>query len=227
MAEAIGDRLVEGLGMTENSGGLVTATTREDYQPSCEARDLVASVGRPVPDASIRILDAEGQPVPNDGETVGEIVMTTPALLRGYWQNPTATADALRDGWYHSGDLGSIDPAGYVYVSDRRTDLIVSGGMNVYPSEVEQAIISHDGVRDVAVVGALHERWGQTVVAVVVRETGSTLTADDVIEHARTQIASYKKPTRVVFVDELPLTTSLKVKRHEVRRLVESESDDA
>ena len=220
VVDAIGDRLVEGLGMTENSGGLITATRRGDFDADSAARDAYASVGRAAVDAAVRVVDADGNDVAHDGESVGELVMTSPALMSGYWDNAEATAHALRDGWYWSGDLGSIDDAGFVYVSDRRTDLIVSGGMNVYPSEVEDAIASHPDVADVAVVGIPHERWGQTVAAVVVPRAGAVLDADRVVSHVRDRLASFKKPTTVVFADELPRTASLKVKRHEVRESI-------
>jgi acyl-CoA synthetase (AMP-forming)/AMP-acid ligase II len=220
LCEVVGGRFVEGLGMTENSGGLITATTREDIVGSCEARDVFASAGRAVAESAITALDPEGNPVPHDGETVGELAIRSPALMEGYWGMPEATAEVLRDGWYRTGDLGSIDPAGYVYVAERRTDLIVSGGINVYPSEVEDFIDSIPGVADCAVVGVEHERWGQAVTAAVVREDGSELGAEEVVERCRRGLASYKKPTAVVFLDELPRTASLKVKRSEVRDLL-------
>ena len=217
VVNAIDDRLVEGLGMTENSGGLVTATALGDLVGLSDADDPFASVGRAAVDSAVEVMSADGEPLPHDGETVGELALSSPALMSGYWRNPEATAAALHDGWYWSGDLGCIDEAGFVYVSDRRTDLIVSGGMNVYPSEVEEAIAAHPDVADVAVVGLPDERWGQTVVAAVVIRDGSTLEEEAVIAHTRERLSSYKKPTSVVFVDALPRTASLKVKRHEVR----------
>ena len=140
--------------------------------------------------------------------------------MAGYWNRPERPAQALRDGWYHSGDLGWMDPAGYVYVTERRTDLIVTGGMNVYPSEVEQCIAARRASPSAAVVGIPHERWGQTVAAAVVRAPGSDVSADAIVEHCRRSLAGYKKPTKVVFVDALPKTTSLKVKRVEIRELL-------
>jgi fatty-acyl-CoA synthase len=217
LCEVVGGRFVEGLGMTENSGGLITATTREDIEGESETSDVYASVGRAVAESAVALVDPEGNPLPADGATVGELAMRSPALMSGYWKRPEASAEALRDGWYRTGDLASIDPAGYVYIAERRTDLIVSGGMNVYPSEVERLIETVPGVADCAVVGLPHERWGQTVVAAVVREPGAELSAEQVIAACRAGLASFKKPTEVRFLDELPRTVSLKVRRSAVR----------
>ena len=220
LADVIGPRLVEGWGMTENSGGLVTATTPADVRCRPAGLDRLGTVGRAVPEVVVRIVDSGGGHLPHDGTTVGEIIFRSPALMAGYWKNPQATQAALRDGWYYSGDLGTIDADGYVCISDRRADLIISGGMNIYPYEVEECILRLAGVAACAVVGTTHERWGQAVVAVVVRDAGSDLDEAGVVEHCRTWLASYKKPTRVVFVDSLPTTSSLKVSRHAVRELL-------
>jgi fatty-acyl-CoA synthase len=214
--DAVGDRLVEGWGMTEHSGGLATATTPDDYlNPDLAGRDVFASAGRPAVGVSVRVRDPEGRELPHDGEAVGELVVSSPSLMRGYWKRPDATAEVLRDGWYRTGDLGSIDPAGHVFITERRTDLIVSGGMNVYPTEVEECILRLPGVVEAAVVGVPHERWGQTVVAAVV--ASEAVTEESVIAHCRAQLASFKKPSRVVFLDELPRTAGLKVARAALR----------
>jgi fatty-acyl-CoA synthase len=220
LCEVIGDRFVEGLGMTENSGGLITATTREDIVGHTEATDPFDSVGRPVCESAVRIDGPDGEAVSQDGSEVGEIVMTSPALMGGYWNRLEESEQALRDGWYRSGDLGWMDPAGYVYLTERRTDLIVTGGVNVYPSEVEQCIASLAGVAECAVVGVPHERWGQTVAAVVVRVPGSDVSGDAIVDHCRRHLAGFKKPTKVVFVESLPKTASLKVKRAEIREFL-------
>ncbi|MGH3520911.1 MAG: class I adenylate-forming enzyme family protein, partial [Haloechinothrix sp.] len=217
-AEVSGGRLVEGWGMTENSGGLVTATTPADLTAGTELFD---TVGRAVVETGVRVVDAGGTDLAHDGVTVGELLVSSPALADGYWNQPDATAAAFRAGWYHTGDLGTIDPAGYVRIAERRTDLIVSGGMNVYPSEVEQVIGADPRVAACAVVGIPHAQWGQAVAAAVVRASGAGgLDASDVIEVCRAHLASYKKPTAVVFLDALPMTHSMKIARAEVRRLL-------
>lgn len=225
LAETVGGRFVEGLGMTENSGGLITATTREDIEGETEALDLYASAGRAVAESAVRLVDPDsGEPVAADGKTVAELAISSPALMSGYWRRPEASAEALVDGWYRTGDLASIDRAGYVYIVERRTDLIVSGGMNVYPSEVEDLIRTMPGIADVAIVGLPHERWGQTVTAAVIPKPGAEIDAEAIIEFCRNGLAGYKKPTSVRFLDDLPRTASLKVKRAEVRKCLESEA---
>lgn len=215
-----GPRFVEGWGMTEHSGALATATTRADVTGHSEAQaDVFTSVGRAVPEALVRIVDESRRPLPHDGVTIGELVLKSPALGVGYWDDPAATANAFQDGWYYTGDLAAIDEQGYVYLSDRRSDLIVSGGMNIYPSEVEQVIGSIPDVREVAVVAAPHPVWGQTVVAVIVAESEG-VTEESVVEYCRREMAGFKKPTRVLFVDQLPKTASEKVRRQDLRELV-------
>lgn len=224
LADVIGERLVEGWGMTENSGGLVTVTGPADMRGEHQAMELFASVGRPAADCAVRLVDGNGEEAAHDGTAVGELVVQSPALMAGYWRNPTATSAVLQDSWYHTGDLGSIDPAGYVYVSDRRSDLIVSGGLNVYPSEVELAISEHPDVVECAVVGVAHPRWGQTVAAAVVVREGASLTEDDIVTFTRKRVASYKKPTTVRFVDTLPRTASNKVMRRLLKERIEADA---
>lgn len=154
---------------------------------------------------------------------MGELAFRSPTIMDGYWGQPGATAETLVDGWYHSGDIGYVDPAGFVYLVERRSDLIVSGGMNVYPTEVERVIAELPGIAEVSVVGVPHERWGQTPVAVVVAESGQTISAAEIIAHDRASLASYKKPTKVMFVDELPHTASLKIKTSDVREMARRE----
>jgi fatty-acyl-CoA synthase len=222
LVATIGPRLVEGWGMTENSGGLVAATTREDY---AGARPRIySSTGRPSPDVVVRVIDDDGKELPQDGETVGQLVFHSSSLARGYWGKPEASAASFRDGWYHSGDLGSIDPDGYVYIHDRRNDLILSGGMNVYPSEVERVLLQADGIVECAVVAGPHERWGQTPVAFLVRSGGAT--EESVLAFARERLAGYKLPTSVRFVDALPKNASNKIVRRRLRDELEAEQPE-
>jgi len=220
---AIGPRLVEGWGMTENSGGLITATKAADYAPP--RPDIFSSVGTCAPDAAVRLVDEAGDLLPHDGTSVGQVIAHSASLARGYWNNPAASAATFQNGWYHTGDLGRIDPEGFVYLLDRRPDLIVSGGMNVYPSELERVILTLPGVDSVAVVGAPHERWGQTPIAFVVVEPG--VTADDVFAHCARELAGYKKPSEVRIVGELPHNTSGKILKHQLRDQLIAESGTA
>lgn len=215
LASVVGGRLVEGWGLTENSGGLVTATTPDDARPGS---GRLATCGRAAPGVRVRLLDDAGMEAPHDGKTVGELAFHSPALLTAYWNRDEPARD--QEGWFRSGDLGTIDADGYVSLVERRVDLIVSGGMNVYPFEVEQVLVDHPDVLQACVVGVEHERWGQSVAAAVVRRTGSTVGTEELLEHCRTRLASYKKPTRIEFFESLPTTTSHKVARHAVRVLM-------
>lgn len=213
LVDTIGPRLVEGWGMTENSGGLLAATTAQDY---VERRPgIFGSTGRPVPDTIVRLLDGGGEEVPHDGSTVGQLVVRSRALADGYWNNDEATARSFQDGWYHTGDLGTVDPEGYIQILDRRTDLIISGGMNVYPSELERVILQMGGVRECAIIGVPHERWGQTPVAYVVCAlAGQVPTEAEIAGYCREHLAGYKQPSQVMIVDSLPRNASGKVMRH-------------
>jgi acyl-CoA synthetase (AMP-forming)/AMP-acid ligase II len=209
--------------MTENSGGLITATKAADYAPS--RPDIFSSVGTCAPDATVRLIDESGNLLPHDGEAVGQVIAHSASLARGYWNNPEASAKTFQNGWYHTGDLGRIDPEGYVYLLDRRPDLIISGGMNVYPSELERVIMTLPGVDACAVVAAPHERWGQTPVAFVVAEPG--VTADDVFALCAQQLAGYKKPSEVRIVAELPHNNSGKIQKHQLRDQLLAEASTA
>jgi fatty-acyl-CoA synthase len=219
--EAVGHRYLEAWGMTENTGGALCTTTRLDALGGWAALDFFASVGRPAAETQVKIVDEAGNDLLHDGLAVGELVAASPALASGYWRQEEASAAAFQSDGYHSGDLGSIDAAGYVYLSDRRTDLIVTGGMNVYPSEVERVIEALAELEECAVVSAPHPRWGRTVVAVVVPRPGATVTAAQVIDHCRNRLASYKKPTKVYIASQLPRTTGGKLRRHLVRERLE------
>ena len=217
LVDVIEERYVEVWGMTETVAPL-TVTAREDWRGGGTADDIYASVGRPLATAGVRVVDADRNPI-TDG-SVGELVVEADTMFSGYWGNPEKTAEVLVDGEYYTGDLGRIDGGGYVYVTDRAKDLIISGGMNVYPAEVEAVLAAMPGIAQVTVVGTPHEKWGEAVTAVVVREPGADVTADAIIEFARRDLASYKKPTVVEFVDELPRNAGMKVQKHLVREML-------
>jgi long-chain acyl-CoA synthetase len=192
-----------GQGETPMTATFLPATDHTD--------DHLASAGYARPGMDVRILD------PDDGELppgeVGEVCVRGPAVMLGYWRREAATAEALRGGWLHTGDLGRVDERGYVFLLDRAKDLIISGGSNVYAVEVEGALADVDGVRDVAVVGLPDRKWGEVVVAAIV----GTVDEADLAAHCRAVLAGYKQPRRFVFVDELPRNSYGKVLKRELR----------
>jgi acyl-CoA synthetase (AMP-forming)/AMP-acid ligase II len=211
---AIGTRFSESYGMTE-TGAPVTATVALDWSGASAADDVYESAGRPTHLADITIVGPDGEALPT-GET-GEISVRSETQFLGYYKRPELTAEAVVEGRLRTGDVGRVDAAGYLYVTDRAKDMIVSGGMNVFPAEVEAALADVPGLAEVAVFGVPHERWGETVVAVAVASNPSVDEAA-VIAAARDRIASYKKPTQVRFVDALPRTASLKIDKPALRR---------
>ena len=204
--------LTQTYGMTEASA-VLTCLTAEDHR---RGGQILRSAGRALPGVRLAIRDVGGTEVPR-GE-VGEVNVQAGSLMVGYLGREEETAAVFVDGWYRSGDAGYVDEEGYLFLVDRTKDMIVSGGENVYSSEVENAISTHPGVLQVAVIGIPSERWGEQVHAVVVPRPGATVTEDDVIAHARTTIAGFKVPKSVELrADPLPLSGALKVLKRELR----------
>ncbi|WP_095012657.1 fatty acid--CoA ligase [Tsuneonella mangrovi] len=204
---------VQMYGMTETSGTIVTLEP-SDHDPNGSPK--MRSVGTPLPGVEIKIIDTGGNEVgPNE---VGEIATRSAKNMRCYWNKPEATAETIdSDGWLRTGDAGYIDEDGYLYIHDRVKDMIISGGENVYPAEVENAVFSHPKVADVAVIGVPDEKWGEAVKACVVVKEGQDLTEAEVIAHAREHIAGYKCPKSVDFIEALPRNPSGKILRRELR----------
>jgi acyl-CoA synthetase (AMP-forming)/AMP-acid ligase II len=197
-------------GLTETTGG-GTELAHEDHRG-----ELLRSCGRAVPGFEIRIVDANGTKL-NAGE-VGEIQIRSRGVMRSYWNRTDATAAAIDgEGWFRTGDAGFMNDEGFVFIHDRMKDMIVSGGENIYPAEVENAIFGHPDLADVAVIGVPDEKWGEAVKAIVVPKLGAAPSAESVIAHARARIAGYKVPKSVDFTNELPRNPSGKVLRRELR----------
>jgi O-succinylbenzoate-CoA ligase len=173
------------------------------------------SAGRPLIGTEVRILDNDGRELPTGD--VGEIVARGSHLMAGYWRRPDATAAALRDGWFHTGDLGSLDQAGCLFVRDRKNDLIISGGENIYPAEIERVLAEWPRLREAAVIGQPSAKWGESPVAVIVPQPGPPITADELIDFCRGRLAGYKIPREVVVLDSLPRTPTGKVQKHLLR----------
>ncbi|HEX6537705.1 MAG TPA: long-chain fatty acid--CoA ligase [Candidatus Dormibacteraeota bacterium] len=162
-----------------------------------------------------KVVDENGNDVP-DGER-GEIVVRGPNVMKGYWNRPDATAEVLEDGWFHTGDIGKRDDDGYFYILDRKKDMIISGGENIYPAEVEDVLFQHPAVQDVAVIGVQHPRWGESVRAVIVVKDGETVTEQEIVDFTEGRLARYKQPRSVVFADWLPRNPTGKVVKFELR----------
>ncbi|WP_200760322.1 o-succinylbenzoate--CoA ligase [Effusibacillus dendaii] len=206
--------VVQTYGMTETGSQIVTLS------PEDAIRKL-GSAGKPLLPAELRI-ELDGQILPA-GE-VGEIAVRGPSVTIGYYNRPETTKEALRDGWLHTGDLGYLDEEGYLYVLDRRKDLIISGGENVYPAEVESVLLAHDAIKEAGVTGIPDEKWGQVPVAAVKLTENQTVTEAELIEFCRKQLASYKVPKRIQFVDQLPRNASDKLLRRLLADLFREEA---
>ncbi|NBO80571.1 MAG: fatty acid--CoA ligase, partial [Actinobacteria bacterium] len=148
---------------------------------------------------------------------VGEIIIRSKQVMKGYWNMPEETAKSIRNGWFYTGDAGYKDKEGYVYIHDRVKDMIVSGGENVYPAEVENALMKHPAVQDVAVIGIPDDRWGEVPLAIVVRKAGVEVTEDDIVAFGRTQLAGFKTPKKVAWADALPRNPSGKILKKDLR----------
>jgi long-chain acyl-CoA synthetase len=207
---------IQFFGMTETSPTL-TMLVREDHVldgPEYKVKWL-GSAGRPVSNVQVRVVNEKGKDCAPG--VIGEIIGKGENVMKGYYNMPEATAEAIRDGWYYSGDMGYFDEYGYLFIADRKKDMIISGGENIYPREVEEAIQLIPGVADVSVIGVPDDTWGEAVKAIVVRKPGAELTEAMIIEHCKKNIASYKKPKSVDFVDALPRSAMGKVLKHELR----------
>jgi acyl-CoA synthetase (AMP-forming)/AMP-acid ligase II len=205
----------QGYGMTETSAVLTTLTTADHQRALAGRPELLLAAGRAVMGTEIRIVDADDRDVPPGA--VGEICGRGPQLMRGYWNLPEASAEALRGGWMHTGDAGRMDAEGYVYIQDRVKDMIVSGGENVYPREVEDVLFQHPAVADAAVIGVPDAQFGEAVKAVVVLRADATATAEELVEFCRGRLGGYKRPRSVDFVAALPRNPSGKVLKRELR----------
>ena len=180
-----------------------------------ETPHLMRSAGRRVDGAEVRIVDDDDRDLPV-GE-VGEIVARGAHMMTGYWNRPDATADTLRGGWVHTGDVGRFDDAGYLYIVDRKKDMIISGGSNVYAREVEEALLAMDSIREVAVIGLPHPKWGEMVTAVLVSRTGQPVDDDAMEAFCRASLPDYRRPKRFFWIDELPRNSYGKVLKRELR----------
>lgn len=210
--QAFGPVLSQGYGAGETTGGLVLLGIA-DHARALDGGEtrLLSSCGRPFGESQVELLGDDGLAVPTGA--LGEICVRGPDVFAGYWKSPSLTQEAIHDGWLHTGDLARMDEEGYLYIVDRKKDMIVSGGFNVYPIEVEQVLHRHPAVQDVCVIGMPDAHWGEIVKAVVVLRREAHTSAQDLMGFCHDQLAGYKKPRSVDFVDELPKNASGKVSR--------------
>jgi long-chain acyl-CoA synthetase len=206
---AFGVAIIEGYGLSETSPVICFNQLGFERKPG--------SIGRPVFGTEIRVVDDNDQDVPR-GQP-GEIIVRGHSVMKGYYKRPEATAEAMRGGWFHTGDIATQDANGYYYIVDRKKDLILRGGYNVYPRELEEVLMTHPAVSLAAVIGVPHEALGQEVKAFIIRKPGATVTVEEMSVWCRQQMAQYKYPRHIEFCDSLPMTATGKVLKRELAEM--------
>jgi len=203
------------LGQTETLN--LTQLKKNEYKLNGSPKDIkrLESAGKPAIEGEVRIVDGNGKEVPRG--QVGEIVSCSDRNMKGYWNMPKETAETIRDGWLHTGDLGMMDEDGFIFIVDRKKDMIISGGENIYSREVEDVLYSHPAVLYAAVIGVPDEKWGESVKAVLVLKNGMKATEEEIIEHCKANLAGYKKPKSVEFRENLPMTGSGKIQKNLIK----------
>jgi acyl-CoA synthetase (AMP-forming)/AMP-acid ligase II len=212
---AFGPVFAQIYGLTEATSTLCILTPAEHAKALESSPARLASCGRSGPLYMVKVVGPDGFELPPNEK--GEIVCTADHLMKGYFENPVATAEAVKDGWLYSGDIGFKDAEGYVYIVDRKKDLIISGGFNVYPGEVEQVIFQHPAIQDCSVIGVPHEKWGEAVTAVVELKPGCEFASEDLISLCKLKLGSVKAPKTILVWDSLPRSPAGKVLKKEIR----------
>lgn len=216
--ETLNCKFMHAYGMTETAGTIVILNP-EVHDPNGSHRELLKSCGRAMPWVELRIVDPASNTELPHGE-IGEIWVRTPMLMKGYWRNEAATRKAFaEDGWFRTGDAGYINDEGYIFLVDRFKDMIISGGENIYPAEIENLLNGHPAVAEVGVIGIGHERWGETPLAVVVLRDGTSVTEEELLAYTRSNLATYKCPTRIIIAETLPRNASGKLMKPEMRQI--------
>ncbi|RJX28831.1 MAG: long-chain-fatty-acid--CoA ligase [Desulfarculus sp.] len=213
IVDTLGCDYIQTYGMTETSPYLTVSILKEHLKqlPAAEQLRIKSRTGRPFMGVELKVVRSDGAEIAPDDQEVGEIIVRGPIVTPGYWNRPQATAEAIVDGWLHTGDLAVIDAEGYVNIVDRKKDMIITGGENVYSTEVEYALYEHPGVLECAVIGVPDEKWGEAVKAVVVCRPGHQPGPEELIAFVKDRLARYKAPKSVEFVAEIPKTGSGKI----------------
>jgi fatty-acyl-CoA synthase len=216
----LGWEITQAYGLTETSPFITFCETRPEHDElDCSARAAVKACQgvELITSGELSVVDESGNEVPHDGQTQGEIVVRGNVVMKGYFEDPEATAEALRGGWFHTGDAAVVHPSGYVEIRDRIKDVIISGGENISSVEVEGVLLRHPAVQEVAIVGLPHDRWGEAPYAFVVLKAGATATSEELCTFARENLAHFKVPHSCTFLAELPKTATGKVQKYVLR----------
>jgi len=222
--EKLGKVLVQYFGLGEVTGNITVLPPDMHSADDSDPNANVGSCGRPRTGMEVAILNANCEPVPT-GE-IGEICCRGPAVFNGYFGNTEATEKALRGGWFHTGDLGKLDDRGLLYITGRESDMYISGGSNVYPREVEEVLLTHPAVAEIAILGVPDEKWGEIGVAVVVlRDEAKTTTEAELLAHLENRCAKYRWPRKFFFWDSMPKSGYGKIVKKDIRNLLEQRGD--
>ena len=216
----LGWTITQAYGLTETSPFITICESRPEHEPlSCAEKSVIKACQgvELVTSGELRVVDEAGNEVPHDGEAIGEIVVRGNAVMKGYYNDPEATARVIRDGWFHTGDAAVVHANGYTEIRDRLKDVIISGGENISSVEVEGVLLRHPAVQEVAIVGLPNERWGEAPHAFVVLKTGATATEEELREFSRNNLAHFKAPHSVTFIPELPKTATGKIQKYVLR----------
>jgi fatty-acyl-CoA synthase len=217
--EKLGCPCYSGYGLTETAPVLTTSRMKDGvHWEGHERFEGQARTGYAIPGVEIRVVNPEGKDVPHDGKSIGEIIARSDGVMAGYWKQPEATAEVMRGGWFHTGDMATMDENGYVLIVDRKKDIIVSGGENISSLEVEKAMLAHPAVYEIAVIPVPDPRWGESPKALVVLKPGAEASENELLEFIRGRLAHYKCPRSVEFMDALPKTGTGKVLKKELRK---------
>ena len=218
--DTLGCACISGYGLTETSPVLTVSSIKKGVRCDDEARHHKrARAGHAIPGVEIRVVDADGREVPSDGETVGEVVARGDVVMDGYWKRPSDSLNAMQGGWFHTGDLATVDSDRYVLIVDRKKDIIISGGENISSLEVEKVLVAHTAVYEAVVIPVPDEKWGEVPRALVVRKPDADVTEAELVEFCRSRLAHFKCPQSVDFVDSFPKTGTGKILKRELRKL--------
>lgn len=218
--QELGWEFIQVYGMTESSPLNTISTIRPHLRhlPLEEQYRIKAKAGYPMIGCEVKVVDEYGDEVPHDGKTIGEVIIRSNNVMKGYWKNPEATMETIRNGWLYTGDMATVDEYGNIDIVDRKKDIIISGGENISSIEVEGVLYEHPTVLEAAVIAVPHEKWGETPHAFVVVRPGHEVTEQELIAFSREKLAHFKAITGVTFVEELPKTASGKIQKVQLRK---------